>query len=176
MRYEKIIGAVLVVSMFLIVLGGIGGYSLMLKDVKIRYSSIESYDGTQIAIMIAEPEDSNKRFKDNRYGIVVAHGIISKSEANLPLITELARAGFIVVALDERGHGNSGGSTNQLHVGENEYQDVVRCAEYMKDELDCDKVCLVGHSMGGLAVTRASIWAEKKDIKKGTPLKMAFIV
>jgi len=164
MKKKMILSILLILSLFFIIVGGISGYSMMYKGIKIRYSSLTSYDGTQIAILIAEPEEENNRFGNTKYGVVVAHGIIGKAESNLPLISELARAGFTVVALDERGHGNSGGRIERLHVGEKEYQDVVRCAEFLKKELNCKKVCLVGHSLGGMAVTRAAIWAEKKDI------------
>lgn len=162
MKLRKIITFILIISLFLIVIGGVGGYFFLMKDVKVRYSSVVSYDGTQIAIMIVEPSDEFNRFGNEKYGVVVAHGIISKAEANWPLIQGLAKAGFTVVALDERGHGNSGGTTEELHVGENEYIDVIRCAEFLKEDLGCKKVGLAGHSMGGVAVTRAAIWAEKK--------------
>ena len=160
---KKFLSVVLLFSFLFIFLGGISGYTMMLDGVKIRYTSIESYDGTELSILIAEPDKSSERFDDDKYGVVVAHGIISKAESKIHLITELARAGFIVVALDERGHGNSGGSIEKMRVGEKEYEDVTRCAEFLKEDLDCDKVCLVGHSLGGMAVTMASIWAEEKD-------------
>ncbi len=164
MRKKAIFVVILTsISLFLMVFGGILGYSSINSGIKLRYSSLTSYDGTQLAILIAEPSKENVRF-DDKYGVVVAHGIISKAEGNFPLIHELVKAGFTVVALDERGHGNSGGKINQMHLGEKEYQDVVRCAEYLKEDLDCKKVCLVGHSMGGMAVTMASIWAEEEDI------------
>ncbi|MHA1149862.1 MAG: alpha/beta hydrolase family protein [Promethearchaeota archaeon] len=161
MKFKKIITAFLILSLVMIVIGGIGGYYFLMKDIKVRYSSLTSYDGTQIAIMIVEPSDELNRFGNDKYGVVVAHGIVSKAEANWPLIQGLAKAGFTVVALDERGHGNSGGTIEDLHVGENEYKDIIRCAEYLKEDLKCKKIGLAGHSMGGLAVTRAAIWAEK---------------
>ena len=147
MKFQKIITLVLIASLFMIVIGGIGGYYFLMKDIKVRYSSLTSYDGTDIAIMIVEPSDELNRFGDEKYGVVVAHGIVSKAEANWPLIQGLAKAGFTVVALDERGHGNSGGTTEDLHVGENEYKDVIRCAEFLKEDLNCKKVGLAGHSM-----------------------------
>jgi len=164
MRKKIILSILLILSLVMIFIGGILGYSMMFKGVNMRYSSLKSYDGTQIAILIAEPDEDNQRFGDQKYGVVVAHGIIGKAESNLPLILALARAGFTVVALDERGHGNSGGSINRLQVGEKEYQDVVRCGEFLEKEMDCKEICLVGHSLGGMAVTRASIWAEEENI------------
>lgn len=161
---KRILSLILIVSLAFIAFGGIIGYSMLSKGVILRYSSLKSYDGTQIAVLIAEPDESNNRFGDKKYGVVVAHGIVGKAESNIPLIVELARAGFTVIALDERGHGNSGGAINRLHVGEKEYQDVVKCAEYLHEDLNCQKICLVGHSLGGLAVTRASIWAEEEGI------------
>ncbi len=165
MRIGKVVSLILLISVAFIFTGGVIGYYLLMDGIKIKYSSLVSYDGTQIAIIIAEPEEKFNRFGSEKYGVVVAHGIISKAEANWPLIKGLARAGFTVVALDERGHGNSGGRLEELQIGKNEYKDVVKCAEYLKEKLRCKKVGLVGHSMGGLAVTRASIWAEKKGIE-----------
>ncbi|MHA1757586.1 MAG: alpha/beta hydrolase family protein [Promethearchaeota archaeon] len=159
-----IIFSIFILSICFILIGGINGYSMMLNGIKMRYSSLKSYDNTQIAILIAEPDDKNDRFKEKNYGVVVAHGILGKAESNLRLISELARAGFTVVALDERGHGNSGGRIERLHVGEKEYMDVVRCAQFLKKEMKCEKVILVGHSLGGIAVTRAAYWALKNNI------------
>ncbi|MHA1149861.1 MAG: serine aminopeptidase domain-containing protein [Promethearchaeota archaeon] len=68
-----------------------------------------------------------------------------------------------MIALDERGHGNSGGSINRLHVEDNEYKDVICCAEYLEEEQGCEKICLVGHSLGALEVTKASIWSTEND-------------
>ncbi len=140
------------------------GYSTMLEGITIKYSSLVSYDGTQIAIMIVEPDEDHTRFTDQKYGVVVAHGVLSKAESNLAIIAELARAGFTVVALDERGHGNSGGTIEGMQVGLKEYQDVTKCAEYLRDNLGCSKVSLIGHSLGGIAVSMAAIWGEKQGI------------
>ena len=90
------------ISLVLMLGGGLLGYSTMLKGVTIKYSSLISYDSTPIATMIVEPDMTNNRFGNEKYGVVVAHGVLGKAESNMQLILALARAGFTVLALDER--------------------------------------------------------------------------
>jgi pimeloyl-ACP methyl ester carboxylesterase len=163
-KKEPVITVLVGISVLLMVVGGFLGYSTMLSGVKIRYSSVISYDDTPIAIMIVEPDESNNRFGNEKYGVVVAHGVLGKAESNMQMIIALARAGFTVVALDERGHGNSGGAIEKLNMGKNEYKDVTRCAVFLIEELNCKKVSLVGHSLGGMAVSRAATWAVTNNI------------
>lgn len=152
-------------SIALMFIGGIIGYVNVFKDVKIHNSSTVSYDGITIGMMIVEPNEEHDRFGEETYGVVLAHGLIVKPESNILLATELGKAGFTVLVLDERGQGISGGDIiNPISRNLEGYKDIVRCAQYFKENYNCNHVGTIGHSAGGISVTLASIWSEEQGV------------
>jgi len=85
-------------------------------------------------------------------GILAVHGYINSRETQDGFAIALARAGYVVLALDQTGHGYSGGT-----VGANGFggPDGLRYLRSL-DVVDTNNIGLEGHSMGGWTVLKAA--------------------
>ncbi|GAB4244441.1 MAG: alpha/beta fold hydrolase [Thermoleophilia bacterium] len=78
-------------------------------------------------------------------GLVVAHGAGSRRSRHERFSRTAAAAGFAVLALDLRGHGDSSGQ-----VDADSHLDVVAAADYLRRRpaVDGERICFRGSSMG----------------------------
>ncbi|MBS0361056.1 MAG: alpha/beta fold hydrolase [Proteobacteria bacterium] len=85
--------------------------------------------------------------------VLVSHGYINTREMQSPFAIELARRGFVVLAMDMVGHGYSGGA-----VGEDRTLGGPAALSYLQSLPFVDKtnIGLEGHSMGGVPITAAA--------------------
>lgn len=85
--------------------------------------------------------------------VLVSHGYINTREMQSPFAIELARRGFVVLAMDMVGHGYSGGS-----VGQDRDLGGPAALAYLQSLPFVDKanIGLEGHSMGGVPITAAA--------------------
>jgi uncharacterized protein len=104
--------------------------------------------------------------------VFVLHGYVTPSRYSTPLgyttryADALARAGFLVVHPDYRGHGRSAGSESQDNLFRTGYAiDVLNLIAHVKrlPGVDAGRIGLFGHSMGGGISLR--VMAVSKDIK-----------
>ena len=86
--------------------------------------------------------------------VIVVHGIWANKQAILPVEVMLAEAGYHVLAIDMRGHGQSEG--NQISYGYYEALDVQAGVDYLLAQPNIKKVGVMGYSLGGAAVVRAT--------------------
>lgn len=94
--------------------------------------------------------------KDNKLpGIVLTHGYLNNRELQLPFAIELARRGFVVLAVDREGHGNyeNTGSNNAMMATSGLYESAKYL--YNLDYVDQTKIGISGHSMGGYTTAMA---------------------
>lgn len=94
--------------------------------------------------------------KDNKLpGIVLTHGYLNNRELQLPFAIELARRGFVVLAVDREGHGNyeNNGSQNAMMATSGLYESAKYL--YNLDFVDQSKIGISGHSMGGYTTAMA---------------------
>jgi pimeloyl-ACP methyl ester carboxylesterase len=86
-------------------------------------------------------------------GILVSHGYINTREMQSPFAIELARRGYVVLAMDMTGHGYSGGIVGTAGFGG------PAALRYLKSLPQVDKahIGLEGHSMGGGPVLAAAV-------------------
>ena len=84
--------------------------------------------------------------------VLVSHGFINTREMQSPFAIELARRGFVVLAMDMSGHGGSGGA-----VGDQDFGGPA-ALRYLKSLpfVDRNEIGLEGHSMGGAPVIAAA--------------------
>lgn len=84
--------------------------------------------------------------------VLVSHGFINTREMQSPFAIELARRGFVVLAMDMSGHGWSGGA-----VGDDGFGGPA-ALRYLKSLpfVDKSEIGLEGHSMGGSPVMAAA--------------------
>ncbi len=80
-------------------------------------------------------------------GILAIHGYINSRETQAPFAIEYARRGYVVLALDQTGHGYSDGPAFANGFGG---PDGLRYLRSL-DIVDLDNIGLGGHSMGGWA-------------------------
>ncbi|MFI4973573.1 MAG: alpha/beta hydrolase [Caulobacterales bacterium] len=84
--------------------------------------------------------------------VLVAHGFINTREMQSPFAIELARRGYVVLAMDMAGHGYSGGVLGDQGGGG------PAALKYLRGLPGVDKsnIGLEGHSMGGVPVIAAA--------------------
>lgn len=99
------------------------------------------------------PKDASK---DNKKpGIVLTHGYLNNREMQLPFAIELARRGFVVLAVDREGHGNYNNVDNaNAMMAFKGYYESARYL-YNLDFVDQTRIGMSGHSMGGVATASA---------------------
>jgi dienelactone hydrolase len=85
-------------------------------------------------------------------GILAVHGYINSRETQSGFAIALARAGYVVLALDQTGHGYSGGTVGANGFGGPDGLKYLRGL----DVVDPLNIGLEGHSMGGWAVLSAA--------------------
>ena len=85
--------------------------------------------------------------------VLVSHGYINTREMQSPFAIELARRGFVVLAMDMTGHGYSGGIIGTAGFGG------PAALRYLKSLPMVDKthIGLEGHSMGGGPILAAAV-------------------
>ena len=91
--------------------------------------------------------------------IILVHGIHANRQATLPILPMLVEAGYHVLALDLRGHGNSEGDT--LSYGYYEALDVQAATDFLFTIPEIEQVGALGYSLGGAAVARAAAIDER---------------
>ena len=95
--------------------------------------------------------------KGGRPGVLLLHGSGAHAYWWDEFVPHLGEA-FHAVALDLRGHGDSGWAEPPRYA----YRDYAEDALAVLDHLEWDRVAIVGHSMGGhVAVTAAAEWPER---------------
>ena len=85
-------------------------------------------------------------------GVLAVHGYINSREVQAPFAIELARRGYVVLALDQSGHGFSEGPAFSNGFGGPAALSYLRSL----DIVDPDNIGLEGHSMGGWTVLNAA--------------------
>lgn len=92
--------------------------------------------------------------------IIYCHGIGSKRDFDLRIPIEFAKRGFYVAALDYHGHGESGGTINDIDGTTGIpalSQDCTKLLEKLKtlpffSNVNISQIGLIGHSLGGMVV------------------------
>ena len=85
-------------------------------------------------------------------GILAIHGYINSRETQDGFAIAFARSGYVVLAIDQTGHGYSGGTVAANGYGGPDGLKYLRSL----DIVDKDNIGLEGHSMGGWAVLKAA--------------------
>jgi len=137
----------LIVAIIMILAGGIIANQVQ-KDfgqVKVTDVRFPGKDGAMLSALLYVPR--NATAETPAPGIQAIHGYINSRETQSGFAIEFARRGFVVLELDQMGHGYSAPP-----VGANGYGAIDGLA-YLRglDFVDKNKIGLEGHSMGGWA-------------------------
>jgi pimeloyl-ACP methyl ester carboxylesterase len=135
------------VSIIMILVGGIVA-NLVQDDfckVQVRDVRFAAMDGRIMSALLFIPK--NATVKTPAPGILAIHGYINSRETQSGFAIEFARRGWVVLELDQSGHGYS-----DPPVGADGYGAIDGLA-YLRslDFVDKNKIGLEGHSMGGWA-------------------------
>lgn len=141
------------ISLLTVFLGGLlawliqtGAGSVDVRD--IRFSSAS---GATHSALLYVPDGVSAN--NPAPGVLAVHGYINSRETQSGYAIEFARRGYVVLAMDQRGHGYSappafaegfGGPAGLSHLRS-------------LDIVDGDQVALAGHSMGGWTVLSAAV-------------------
>jgi len=93
--------------------------------------------------------------------VIIAHGIDHTRQVMLPRAAFLVHGGYDVLALDLRGHGESGGSA--VSPGLLEARDILGAIRYVRSQGDSEPVVLLGLSYGAAASLIAA--AQSSEVK-----------
>lgn len=107
----------------------------------------------QISGLLYRPINAGNQ--DPAPAIVLVHGISGNKQMMKALALELAKNGFVALAIDAVGHGNSGGQlagTDDLSLG------VLAAVHYLESQpfVNASSIGLIGHSLGGGAIRAAA--------------------
>lgn len=144
-----------------------GNGSIDMKELK-----IETDAGYAMSAYLFIPENATS--ETPAPAVVTSHGYLNNKEMQDANFVELARRGFVVLAVDQPGHGNSDNvegavDHNQIAVNavaNSEAGAVYQGAVFLSrlPFVDSEKIGVTGHSMGG----SSSEAAVAVDISKGT--------
>ncbi len=142
----------LLVAGWVLVLAG-GGLARAIQTsggVEVRDIRFDSEAGTRMSALLYVPGGATR---DSPAPAVLAiHGYINSRETQSGFAIELARRGYVVLALDQTGHGFSGGRATSESYGGPAGLAYLRSLPFV----DTDNIGLEGHSMGGWAVVAAA--------------------
>ena len=118
---------------------------ITVKDVRLRTDS-----GRTLSALLYLPAGASK--DRQAPGILAVHGYINSRESQSGFAIEYARRGYVVLALDQTGHGYSDPPAFADGFGGPAALAYLRALELV----DPDNIGLEGHSMGGWAVLAAA--------------------
>lgn len=98
-------------------------------------------------------------------GVVLAHGGRFTKESWAEQAQALSEAGFLTLAIDFRGRGQSRGGSGATPGGDGAYYDVLAAVRYLHRR-GAHGVSVVGASFGGGAAARASVEAAPGEIDR----------
>lgn len=114
-------------------------------DVAVRDIRFAGTDGTVMSALLYVPDGASN--ESPAPGVLAIHGYINSRETQSPYAIELARRGYVVLALDQTGHGYSDPPAFANAYGGPDGLTYLRSLGFV----DNDRIVLEGHSMGGWA-------------------------
>jgi len=118
--------------------------------VDVRDVRFEASTGTRMSALLYVPETATP--ETPAPAVLAIHGYINSRETQSGFAIELARRGYVVLALDQTGHGFSGGVARSEGYGGPAGLEYLRSLPFV----DPDQIGLEGHSMGGWAALTAA--------------------
>ena len=140
------------IGLMLVVLGGFTAHEIQTVGGSVRVESVHfpSADGKRLSALLYTPDGVDATHKAP--GILAVHGYINSRETQSGFAIEFARRGYVVLALDQSGHGFSRPPAFANGFGGPDALAYLRAL----DTVDPDNIGLEGHSMGGWAVLAAA--------------------
>jgi len=138
----------LAVALFLILVGNLLACSTQTDwgNVKVRDVRFAGTNGIIMSALLYEPKGVTA--KNPAPGILCIHGYINSRETQDGFAIEFARRGYVVLAIDQTGHGYSDPPSFTNEFG------AIDGLRYLRslDIVDTNNIGLEGHSMGGWGI------------------------
>lgn len=137
----------LILALVLIIGGGFIAYLVQTGggDIEIRDVRFMGSNGIMMSALLYIPDGVNA--KNKAPGIVAVHGYINSRETQDGFAIEFARRGYVVLAVDQTGHGYSDPPAFANGFGGMNSLNYLRTLDFV----DKENIGLEGHSMGGWA-------------------------
>src|SRR5438045_4047163 len=140
-----------IVGVILILAGGLlAHFAQTSGGIRIEDVRFKGAKGNTMSALLYIP--SNATEKTPAPGVLAVHGYINSRETQDGFAIEFARRGYVVVALDQTGHGYSDPPAFANGFGGPDGLAYLRSLPYV----DKDNIGLEGHSMGGWTVLAAA--------------------
>ncbi|MEM1436198.1 MAG: alpha/beta fold hydrolase [Pseudomonadota bacterium] len=120
------------------------------NGIDVRDVRFASADGTRLSALLYVPPGAS--VATPAPGVLAVHGYINSREAQSGFAIEFARRGYVVLALDQPGHGYSDPPAFAQGFGGPAALEYLRGLPFVDD----DNIGLEGHSMGGWSVLAAA--------------------
>lgn len=142
----------LILSLGLIFGGGLLAWFIQTDAGAIAVQDIrfQSDSGATLSALLYVPENASP--DTPAPGVLAVHGYINSRETQAPYAIELARRGYVVLNMDQRGHGYSDPPAFAEGFGGPAGLKFLRSLP----QVDTDQIVLIGHSMGGWTVLSAA--------------------
>ena len=147
--------------------------SVLDNDYQWQWVELENDQGEQLSGLLLTP---NEVPLGNATAVIVTHDLGGNKEQLNRLSFELARQGFVVLALDLRDHGRSKGQTTFNDYYSGEAYDIIAAYEFLieVDDVDPQRIGVVGDGFGGAACLMANnILLEERNITLGAVVAWA---
>ncbi|NLG84684.1 MAG: hypothetical protein GX493_08805 [Firmicutes bacterium] len=153
--------SLLVLCVAIIAFAAIMSYAIERDFGKIVVEPVKLIDesGTSIAGSLYLPKAATPENK--MPGVLNLHGLFNDKDAQDSFSIELARRGFVVLAIDSLGHGDSGGTVQlgRFMSGSDAYTLGANTGYlYLKNLpfVDANNIGIIGHSLGGIAAQKVA--------------------
>ena len=140
-----------VLGLFLILAGAALAHMIRTADgISVSDVRFAGQDGTVMSALLYVPKNASP--ESLAPGILAVHGYINSRETQDGFAIEFARRGYVVLSLDQTGHGYSGGAAFSNGFGGPDGLRHLRSLPMV----DKNQIGLEGHSMGGWTVLAAA--------------------
>jgi pimeloyl-ACP methyl ester carboxylesterase len=140
-----------IIGAIIIILGGLlAHFTQTANGVRIEDVRFKGAKGNTMSALVYIPANATE--KTPAPGILAVHGYINSRETQDGFAIEFARRGYVVVALDQTGHGYSDAPAFANGFGGPDGLTYLRSLPYV----DKNNIGLEGHSMGGWTVLAAA--------------------
>ncbi|MGJ4939366.1 alpha/beta hydrolase family protein [Bradyrhizobium sp. HKCCYLS1011] len=144
-------GTMAVIGAVLVFVGGmLAHFTQTTNGIRIEDVRFKGAAGNTMSALVYVPQNASER--SPAPGILAVHGYINSRETQDGFAIEFARRGYVVVALDQTGHGYSDPPAFAHGFGGPDGLAYLRSLPYV----DKDNIGLEGHSMGGWTVLAAA--------------------
>jgi pimeloyl-ACP methyl ester carboxylesterase len=144
-------GMLAIIGAVIIVLGGLlAHFTQTSNGIRIQDVRFKGAKGNTMSALVYVPANATE--KNPAPGILAVHGYINSRETQDGFAIEFARRGYVVVALDQTGHGYSDPPAFANGFGGPDGLTYLRSLPYV----DKNNIGLEGHSMGGWTILAAA--------------------